>query len=95
MDQDKKKQTLVLHIIVTANNKKEDEKKKYLGVVEKVFNDMTHVHHVCDLYGTVHEDSLSFEDKFIIWQQIKFCCEQIVHNNSSVIEEMLLVMSSV
>ena len=60
-----------------------------------MFNDMEHVEHACDLYETVQEDSLSFEDKFEIWQRIKGCCEQIVYNNSIVMEQMLLSMPSV
>ena len=84
-----------MHIIVTANGLKEDEKKTYWDVVKRMFNDMEHVEHACDLYETVQEDSLSFEDKFEIWQRIKGCCEQIVYNNSIVMEQMLLSMPSV
>ena len=84
-----------MHMIVTAHNMKEDEKETYWGAVERLLDDMTHVQHVSDLYVTVHDNSLPFEEKFVIWQQIKFCCEQIVFNNNVVLEKMLVVMSSV
>ena len=83
-----------MHMIVKAHNMKEEEKETYWGGVERMLDDMTHVRHLSDLYVTVHDSSLSFEDKFMIWQQIKFCCEQIVFNNNVLLENMLLVVFS-